>query len=129
MTSIKTMLAGLSGMALGAAGMGALHAQTAPPAYLVANIQAVKDQATYDKYRAAVAATQIPYGGRFLARGAKAVMLDASPQPQGTMVIISFPNMKNLQEWWKSAAYSAIRPLRETATVSTVYAVEGLPPP
>jgi uncharacterized protein (DUF1330 family) len=108
--------------------MGVLHAQTAPPAYLVANIQAVKDQPTYDKYRAAVAGTQTPYGGRFLARGAKAVMLDASPQPQGTMVIISFPNMKNLQEWWKSDAYSAIRPLRENATVSTVYAVEGLPP-
>ena len=88
----------------------------------------MKDQATYDKYRAAVAGTQVPYGGRFLARGAKAVMLDASPRPQGTIVIISFPNMKNLQEWWQSAAYSAIRPLRESATVSTLYAVEGLPP-
>jgi uncharacterized protein (DUF1330 family) len=129
MTSIKTVLAGLSGMALGAAGVGALHAQSAPPAFLVANIQAVKDQATYDKYRAAVAATQVAYGGRFLARGAKAVMLDASPTPQGTIVIISFPNMKALQEWWKSPEYSAIRPLREIATVSTIYAVEGLPLP
>jgi uncharacterized protein (DUF1330 family) len=55
-------------------------------------------------------------------------MLDASSQPQGTIDIISFPSMKNLQEWWKSAAYSAIRPLRESATASTVYAVEGLPP-
>ena len=125
----KMALAGLAGAVLGATGMNALQAQTiAPTAYLVANIQEVKDQAGYDKYRASVAATQAPYGGRFLARGAKAVGLDRSPLPTGTMVIISFPNMKNLRDWWNSPAYSQIRPLRENATVSTVYAVEGLPP-
>jgi uncharacterized protein (DUF1330 family) len=113
---------------LGAAGMNVLHAQTAaPPVYLVANIQSVNDEANYDKYRAAVAGTQTPFGGRFLARGAKAVALDKSPLPTGTMVIITFPSMKNLQDWWNSPGYSAIRPLRENATVSTVYAVEGLP--
>ena len=57
----KLALAGLVGLALGAAGMDAIHAQTAvAPAFLVANIKDVKDQANYDKYRAAVVGTQTP---------------------------------------------------------------------
>jgi uncharacterized protein (DUF1330 family) len=125
----KLALAGLVGVVLGATGMDAIYAQTAvAPAFLVANIQDVKDQASYDKYRAAVVGTQMPYGARFLARGAKAVALDNSPLPQGTVSIIVYPSMKSLRDWWNSAGYSAIRPLRESATVGNLYAVEGLPP-
>jgi uncharacterized protein (DUF1330 family) len=97
-------LALVVGAAIGAAGMEAIHAQTATaPAFLVANIKDVKDRANYDKYRAAVAGTQTPYGARFLARGAKAVGLDKSPLPQGTVSIVLYPSMKSLREWWNSA--------------------------
>lgn len=54
---------------------------------LAANIQSVKDQAQYDRYRGAVAGTQAPYDGKFLVRGAMPVMLGNSPIPQGTVVI------------------------------------------
>ena len=119
---------GVLGICVGAAGTTLLQAATEErAAYLVANIQSVKDQAQYDRYRKAVAATHAAYGGRFLVRGAMPVMLDNSPVPQGTIVIIRFPSMKNLQDWWNSPAYSAIRPLRESGTVSTLFAAEGLP--
>lgn len=119
---------GVLGICAGAAGSQLLQAATEErAAYLYANIESVKDQAQYDRYRAAVAATHAAYGGRFLVRGATPVMLDNSPVPQGTVVIIRFPSMKNLQDWWNSPAYSAIRPLRESGTVSTLFAAEGLP--
>ena len=124
----KMALACAAGVFIGASGMSVLRAQTAAPeAYLVANIQEVKNLETYRSYQTAVTATQIAYGGHFLARGAKAVMLDKSVQPAGTIVIVAFPSMKNLQDWWNSPAYTAIRPIRESNTVSQIYAVEGLP--
>ncbi len=80
------------------------------------------------QYQTQVGATQVPFGGRFLARGAKAVMLDNSAEPKGTIVIVAFPSMKNLRDWWSSPAYNAVRPIREANTVMQLYAVEGVPP-
>lgn len=122
------MACAVLGLFAGVVGTNVLNAATEQPAaYLVANIQSVKDQAQYDRYRGAVAGTQAPYGGKFLVRGAMPVMLGSSPTPQGTVVIIRFPSMKNLQDWWNSPGYSAIRPLRESGTVSRLFAAEGLP--
>jgi uncharacterized protein (DUF1330 family) len=35
--------------------------------------------------------------------------------------------MRALQDWWNSPAYSAIRPLREKATIGRLFALQGLP--
>jgi uncharacterized protein (DUF1330 family) len=118
-----------AGVISGGAGIAALHAaeaQTAP-AWVVANIASVHDQAMYDKYRAGVTATQTPFGGKVVAR-TKAVKLDESTPPEGNVLLIKFPSMKALQSWWNSPAYAAIKPLRENATKSVEYALEGLPP-
>ena len=128
-SGMKMALAGIAGAFLGALGMNALHAATAvPQAYLIANIQEIKDNDSYQKYRTQVAATQAPYKGHFLVRGATPVAVDKSNLPKGALVIVAFPSMKELQAWWNSPAYSAIRPLRENATVGQLYAVEGVPP-
>ena len=128
-TAHKIALAGIFGAALGAAVMGALHAQTATPrAYWIANIQEVKDEATYDNYRTAINSTLAPFGGHFIVRGAQPMILDRSPKPPGYIVVLEFPSMKNLRDWWNSPAYSAIRPIRERVTVGQGYAVEGVPP-
>ncbi len=124
----RMMWVAFAGVVVGAAGMGALLAQTAErPAFLVANIQSVKDQAVYDRYRAAVSATHAQVGGRFIVRGAEPVILDASLKPTGTIVIVAFPSMAKLREWWNSPSYGAIKGLRESGTVSQLYAVEGWP--
>lgn len=124
----KTWFAFVAGLVVGGLGLETLHAQTAAvPAYVVANIESVQDQATYDKYRAGVGATQTPFGGKVIAR-TKAVALDASVPPEGNVLLIQFPSMANLQAWWNSPAYVALRPFREKATKSKEYAIEGLPP-
>jgi len=125
----KIALAGLSGVALGAAGMTAFAAQTAmPPAYYVGNVQEVKDAEAYKAYAGKVSDTLTPFGGKFIVRGAEPVILDASRKPPGYIVVIQFPSMKNLRDWWNSPVYSTIRPIRERLTTGQNYAVEGVPP-
>src|SRR5207237_1981017 len=122
-------LAGLAGLVLGAAGMAALAAQTAAPmAYYVGNVQEVKDAEAYKAYTGKVADALTPFGGKFIVRGAEPVILDASRQPPGYIVIIQFPSMKNLRDWWNSPVYSSLRPIRERLTTGQNYAVEGVAP-
>jgi uncharacterized protein (DUF1330 family) len=125
----KTLFATLAGMACGAAAMAALAAQTSAPAYYVGNVQEVKDPEAYKTYAARVPETLTPFGGKFIVRGAEPVILDASRKPPGYIVIIQFPSMKNLRDWWNSPVYSSIRPIRERLTTGQNYAVEGLPSP
>ena len=116
------------GTLAGAAGLEGLHAATATaPAYMVANIISVQDQTSYDKYRAQVGPIEAKFGGEVIAR-TKAVKMDKSDPPEGNVLLIRFPSMKNLQDWWNSPEYLAIKPFRENATTGKEYAIEGLPP-
>jgi uncharacterized protein (DUF1330 family) len=127
---IKMSLAAALGLVAGALGMQALHAQTSSvPAFLVANIESISDAATFAQYRAETGKTQAPFGGRVLVRDAPPVPVDASSLPQGKIVIVQFPSMQALQDWWKSPAYTQVRPLREKSSVSRIFAVDGVPAP
>jgi uncharacterized protein (DUF1330 family) len=128
----RTAIVGAFGVIAGASAMGALRAQAAmapPPAYLIANAEAVTDSATLKQYGAAVGKTIAAFGGHLIVRGAPAVKLDASPLPKGVFVVVQFPSMTALQDWWNSPAYTAIRPLREKSTVGHLFALEGAPTP
>ena len=123
------VLIGMCGVVVGAAGMAAFAAQTASaPAYYVGNVQEVKDAEAYRAYATKVPDTLTAFGGKFIVRGAEPVILDASKKPPGYIVVIQFPSMKNLRDWWNSPVYSSIRPIRERLTTGQNYAVEGLPP-
>jgi uncharacterized protein (DUF1330 family) len=98
----KIVLTGLSGLILGAAGMAAFAApNAAPPAYYVGNVQEVKDAEAYKAYAGKVGDTLTPFGGKFIVRGAEPVILDASRKPPGYIVVIQFPSMKSLRDWWR----------------------------
>ncbi len=127
-----TALVGTLGVLAGAAAMGILRAQgpsAAAPAYVIANVEAVTDSATLAKYGAGVGKTISDFGGHLIVRGAVAVKLDASPLPKGGFVIVQFPSMAALQNWWNSPEYVALRPYRERSTVSHLFALEGVPAP
>ena len=130
-----TALAGVAGLIIGAGATSSLLAQTAAPqAYLVANISQVTDAAGYKTYGEKAANTQVAFGGRVLV-GGEAQELDSEGgnwandvPPKGRIVIIAFPSMEKQKSWWDSPGYSAIRPIREKATLGSSYVVEGLPP-
>lgn len=120
-------LVAIGGIIAGAAGMAIAGESAVPKAYYVGNVQEVKDAVAYRDYASKVQDTINPFGGRFIVRGAEPVILDASRKPPGYIVVIEFPSMRNLREWWDSPVYSGIRPIRERLTTGQNYAVEGVP--
>jgi uncharacterized protein (DUF1330 family) len=88
----------------------------------------VKAAEAYKVYAAKVPDTLVPFGEKFIVRGAEPVILDASRKPPDYIVVIQFPSMNNLRAWWNSPVYSSIRPIRERLTTGQNYAVEGVPP-
>ena len=93
-------------------------------AYVVADIH-IKDATSYDEYRRGVAATLSAFGGRFLARGGAARLVEGAPEP-GRVVIIEFPDMAALEAWYKSTDYAPLLAIRLAASDGRLIAVEGV---
>jgi uncharacterized protein (DUF1330 family) len=97
------------------------------PAYLIVG-ETLTDIETFEAYKKAVVPVIVKYGGKFLARGGDMEVLETDGWSPGRMVLIEFPNMAALKEWYDSAEYAPIRDLRFQSASSTLIAVEGAPP-
>ncbi|GGE99419.1 hypothetical protein GCM10011611_01250 [Aliidongia dinghuensis] len=90
--------------------------------YVIAEIEII-DQKTYDEYRAQVLPTVERYGGRFLVRGGKAEALEGSAP--GRVVVLEFASYDAAAAWYRSAEYSPLAALRQSATRGRLILVEG----
>lgn len=95
-------------------------------AYVISEVE-VRDQAAMEAYRARAAMTIAQYGGRYLARGGAADVVEGSPPPK-TIVIVEFPSMARAREWYASPEYAEALKLRETALERRLLFVEGVLP-
>jgi uncharacterized protein (DUF1330 family) len=103
-----------------------LEVQTDVPAYFVAEVEN-HDLPGFTPYAEQIESTFIPFGGRILSFGATILFLEGM-QPNGARAaIIVFPSLKAGQEWFASAAYRKIAPLREKSARTRAFFVEGLP--
>ena len=93
-------------------------------AYLVAEVK-ITDQEAYESYKKGVPATIAAFGGRFLARGGKMEALEGGWTPQ-RLVILEFPDMAKLREWYDSSEYRPLLELRKRSAISNVVAIEGI---
>jgi uncharacterized protein (DUF1330 family) len=96
------------------------------PAYLIADIE-VQDPQQYERYKLDAAETIARFGGRYLARGGTTEMLEGKWNPK-RLVILEFPSMARLREWYASPAYQPLIALRQRTTSSSLVITEGLPP-
>lgn len=92
-------------------------------AYLIADI-AIHDPAAFEDYRKAVPATIAAYGGRYLVRGGASEVAEGSWQPK-RVIVLEFPSMQRARQWYNSAEYQAILPLRLKASTGNAVFVEG----
>ena len=97
------------------------------PAYLIADVDVI-DRELYDEYRKGVPATVDAHGGRFVVRGGATETLEGGWTPS-RIVILEFPTMAALKQWYGSAEYQPLLALRTRAARSKVLAVEGAAPP
>ena len=111
------------------AGIGfaqALHAQSKPPAYLVAEVE-VNDPEAMKPYIAGVIAVVAKYGGKYIVRGGHSETLEGSA-PTGRFAIVQFNSSDELKRFWESAEYKEIAKVRQAASRSRFFAIEGCLP-
>ena len=92
-------------------------------AYVMGEIE-VTDPQAYEEYRKQVGAVNTKYGGRFLARGGKAEVLEGAG-PAKRMVIVEFPSYEQALQWYRSAEYTPLAKLRQQASKGKLILVEG----
>jgi uncharacterized protein (DUF1330 family) len=93
-------------------------------AYLVAEVNAISDQAAIGEYVERVVPLVEVRGGRYLARGpAQTLEGDAHPM---LLVIVEFPSMEVLTSFVSSPDYAPLKALRQRTSSMNFLAVESL---
>lgn len=95
-------------------------------AYVISEVE-VRDRAAMATYRTLAAQTIAQYGGRYLARGGAAEVVEGGP-PAKTIIIVEFPSMARAREWYASAEYADALKLRQTELERRLLFVEGVVP-
>ena len=93
-------------------------------AYLIADVH-ITDPATYEEYKRQVSPLIARFGGRYAARAGRHEVLEGDWEPH-RLVVLEFPDMAALKEWYESPEYLSIKAIRERAATSRLIAVEGL---
>ena len=93
-------------------------------AYLIAEIR-VTDAAGYEEYRNRISPVIAYHGGKYLVRGGKTELLEGADEP-GRIVVLEFPTLKKLEDFFHSSEFSALRELRKQSAASRIIAVEGV---
>jgi uncharacterized protein (DUF1330 family) len=99
----------------------------APKAYAIAEIN-VTDPDAYKQYVNAVTPVVAHFGGKYLVRAGAVVPLEGEA-PTGRFVIIEFPSLAIAKSFETSPQYQEIAPLRQRASRSRLFLVEGSPMP
>ena len=95
-------------------------------AYVISEIE-VRDPEGFEAYRTLAAKTIAHYGGRYLVRGGKAELAEGNLPPK-SIVIVEFPTMARLKEWYASPEYAEALKARQTAIDRRLIFVEGVAP-
>ncbi len=95
------------------------------PAYLIAHVR-IHDVEAYKDYAGRTPAVITAFGGRVLARGPAAEVLEGR-DGSVRVVIVEFASVEAAQRFYRSPEYQAIRKIRAPVAEAEVLIVEGLP--
>ena len=94
-------------------------------AYIVVDVN-IHDPDSYERYKTLTPASLIPFGGKFVVRGARTTTLEGTWTP-GRFVMLEFPSGDAARAWWSSAEYAPAKKLRQSASTTQMILVEGPP--
>jgi uncharacterized protein (DUF1330 family) len=94
--------------------------------YLINHLRIPGDIPNSDglSYLEQVEATVAPFGGKWLAQGPVDVVEGAWP---GSVVLMEFPSREAATNWYNSAEYQAILPLRVKNAISDIILIDQIP--
>lgn len=79
----------------------------------------IKDADKFQQYAAKAGKSMVPFGGELLIKG-KVETVIAGECNHPAAAIVKFPDMDALNNWYNSADYQAIIPLRDEASDMTL---------
>lgn len=94
------------------------------PAYVIAHID-VTDPEQYEEYKRMAPQSIAQYGGRYLCRGPKPVVLEGDWQPN-RLVILEFPSAAQARTWWESPEYAPAKAKRQATSKGDLILLDGL---
>jgi uncharacterized protein (DUF1330 family) len=94
------------------------------PAYVIFDIH-VDDPDAYAPYREPAGASVEQYGGRYIARGGAAEVLEGDWDVD-RLVILEFPSMDQARAWYRSREYQEVVSIRHGASHGRGVLLEGL---
>jgi uncharacterized protein (DUF1330 family) len=95
-------------------------------AYVISELE-VRDPNAIEIYRTIAAKSIAHYGGRYLVRNGAASVVEGGPPPK-SIVVVEFPSMERLREWYASPEYAEALKVRRTALERRLIFVEGVVP-
>jgi uncharacterized protein (DUF1330 family) len=95
-----------------------------PKGYIFAEVNIRSVNAEWSEYSSKVQATLDAYGGVFLIRGGMQNALEGETDG-GTIVVLEFESPQRAEQWYASAAYQDILPLRLRNADARVMCLSG----
>jgi uncharacterized protein (DUF1330 family) len=95
-------------------------------AYVISEVD-VRDPVEFGTYRTIAAKAIAQYSGRYLVRGGAATTAEGGPPPKN-IIVVEFPSMEHLREWYASPEYAEALKVRRTALDRRLLFVEGVVP-
>ena len=94
-------------------------------AYVISEVE-ILDEALADTYRSLASASIERYGGHYLVRGGAIELIEGDRNSKRRFVIVEFPSMRRVHEWYRSPEYSEALRVRAGALTRTLTFVEGV---
>jgi uncharacterized protein (DUF1330 family) len=93
-------------------------------AYLIVDLE-ISDPEKIAEYRRAAGPTVVKHGGRLLVGNGAREVLEGSWTPK-ELIIIEFPSMQELKNWYNSEEYRPLIDVRKAAARGNLIAIEGV---
>jgi uncharacterized protein (DUF1330 family) len=93
-------------------------------AYVIVNIE-VTEPVGYEEYKKLAAPAVAACGGKYVARGGAADILEGSWVPK-RLVILEFESVAQAKSWWASEEYRVAKDLRQKTAITDMVVVEGI---
>jgi uncharacterized protein (DUF1330 family) len=125
-SALKITAAIACGLLVGGGAVQLLHAQSKPPAFVVAEIT-VRDQEGYEKNFLKPTQKDISdHGGKYLAGGYNKTLSLSGSEPPNRVAILQFANMDAVKEWRDQGAMDMENTVGNKYAAFRIYAVEGV---
>ncbi len=93
-------------------------------AYLLVNVERVRDQEKVQEYGKKVAAHTEKHGGKLIGASPNPEILEGNINTVRTL-IIEFPDMTSLKNWYDADEYQPMKEIRQQGLDATLWVVDG----